>query len=63
MTANPSKTNDQNIGCSHFLLRLKAKELNVPNDRRKITTLIIPTTSKYTKKIKGYVWYTGMMIT
>lgn len=34
MTANPSKTNDYYIGCSDFLLRLKAKELNVPNNSK-----------------------------
>lgn len=35
MTPNPSKTNDNNIWSSHFLLRLKAKELNIPNIEKK----------------------------
>ena len=43
MTTNPPKTNDHNIGCNHFLLRLKAKELNVPNNSRKVTTSMMLT--------------------
>lgn len=34
MTPNPSKTNDNNIRSSHFLLRLKAKELNIPSNNK-----------------------------
>lgn len=43
MTTHPPKTNDHNIGCSNFLLRLKAKELNVPNNSRKVRTSIMLT--------------------
>lgn len=36
MTSNPSKTNYYNVWCSHFLLELKTKELDVPDNSTKI---------------------------
>lgn len=56
MTTNTSKTNDHYIWCSHFLLRLKAKKLNVPSHSINVppkNSLInrSPTKDRYIKKV------------
>ncbi|KAJ0838441.1 hypothetical protein HanRHA438_Chr16g0789021 [Helianthus annuus] len=39
MTPDASKANDYNIGCCHFLLGIKTKELNIPDVKKNIKNM------------------------
>lgn len=41
MTPDPSKANDYNIGCCHFLLGIKTKELDIPDIGKNLSLLIL----------------------